>query len=61
MSSKMDEQIAALEDHLKRMKELQQRVKRLHEGGLVSSLEPLAVEAYRVEAELWLAQEKAKK
>jgi RND family efflux transporter MFP subunit len=63
LSSKKDDQVAALKGHLQRMKELQEQVARLRKGGVVSlsSLQPLAVESYLVEAELWLAQEKAKK
>jgi hypothetical protein len=60
MSDKKDNHIAALEGHFKRMKELQQRVTKLREGGLVSSVEPAAAAWYLAEAELWLAKEKAK-
>jgi multidrug resistance efflux pump len=60
MSGKKEDQIAALEAHLKRMKELQQRVTEMNKNGLASSLEVSAVEFHRREAELWLAREKAK-
>ncbi|HKA55759.1 MAG TPA: hypothetical protein VKJ47_19075, partial [Candidatus Binatia bacterium] len=60
MSDKKKDHITALEDHLKRMKELQQRVTKQHEGGLLSSVEPAAAAWYLAEAELWLAKEKAK-
>jgi hypothetical protein len=60
MSDKKTDQIAALEEHLKRMKDLQLRVTVLHKGGLANQLEPIAAEFYRVEAELWLMREKTK-
>lgn len=60
MKGKKDDRVAALEEHLKRMKELQQRVTKQHEGGLVSSVEPAATAWYLAEAELWLAKERAK-
>jgi hypothetical protein len=60
MNGKKGDHNAALEDHFKRMKELQQRVTKLREGGLVSALEPSAAAWYVAEAELWLAKEKAK-
>jgi RND family efflux transporter MFP subunit len=60
VSNKKDERLAALEAHLQRMKDLEKRVEALHKGGRTSPLDPLAAEAYRVEAELWLAQEKAR-
>jgi hypothetical protein len=59
LSSKKDDQIAALDGHLQRMKDLEKRVAAL--SGQVSELEASAAEFYRVEAELWLAREKAKK
>jgi multidrug efflux pump subunit AcrA (membrane-fusion protein) len=60
MSGKKEDQIAALEAHLNRMKELQKRVTEMNKNGLASSLEVSAVEFHRREAELWLAREKAK-
>jgi RNA polymerase sigma factor (sigma-70 family) len=51
---------AALANHLKRMKDLEQVVKKLRGGGLVTSLDPLAVEYYIKEAEVWLARAKGK-
>src|SRR5262245_28391073 len=59
MSGKKEDHSAALKDHLKRMKELQQRVTKLREGGLVSSVEPSAAAWYLAEAELWLASQAA--
>jgi multidrug resistance efflux pump len=60
MSAKKEDRIAALAGHLQRMKEMQQRVVEMNKNGLASSLEVTAVEFYRIEAELWLAREKAK-
>src|SRR5262245_15025201 len=59
MSGKKEEHNAALKDHLKRMKELLQRVTKLREGGLVSSVEPSATAWYLAEAEIWLASQAA--
>jgi hypothetical protein len=60
LNPKEADYIAALEAHLKRMKELEEKVKNLVPDFLSDSA---AVEAkwYRVEAALWLAQAKAKK
>jgi len=60
ISSKKDNQIAALEAHRERLQDLQQRVKTMYQSGLVSLLEVTTVEFHRLEAELWLAREKAK-
>jgi hypothetical protein len=59
LASKKEGQIDALEDHLRRMQDLQRRVEKLAPG-LVTLTEVHSAEFYRVEAELWLAQEKAK-
>ncbi len=59
LSNKKEDHIAALKDHLKRMKELQQRVTKLHEGGLISAIGPPAAAWYVAEAELWLASQAA--
>lgn len=61
ISGKQEDQIAALEAHLKRLKELQQRVAEMNKAGLVPSLDVSAVEFHCTEAELWLAREKAKR
>jgi hypothetical protein len=60
LANKKEEQIAALVDHLRRMQELKQRVENLAKAGMVLPTAVNAVEFYRVEAEVWLAQEKAK-
>jgi hypothetical protein len=59
LGGKKDDQLAALAGHLQRMKELEKRVAKLSE--VVPSLDVSAAEYYRVEAEFWLAREKAKK
>ena len=61
-SSKPEEQIAALEEHLKRMTELQKRVKQVGKD-LLSPRAESEAEWYRLEAQLWVTkakQEKAK-
>jgi hypothetical protein len=58
MSDKRDERIAILEEHIKRMKELQKRVTAMTPDLLPQLLSPAA--AWNLtEAELWLAKEKA--
>jgi hypothetical protein len=59
LSSKYEEQIAALEAHLKRMTELQKRVKMAVKDLLQPKAESEA-EWYRLEAQLWMVQSKAK-
>ncbi|HTU92802.1 MAG TPA: hypothetical protein VMF69_22160 [Gemmataceae bacterium] len=59
-SSKQEEQVAALEDHLKRMTELQKRVK-LVAKDLLSPRAESDAEWYRLEAQLWLAKAKQAK
>jgi hypothetical protein len=61
VNSTRENQVAALEAHLKRMKEVQPRAAAMEQAGLATVLEVAAAEFYRTEAELWLAQEKAKK
>jgi multidrug efflux pump subunit AcrA (membrane-fusion protein) len=60
MGGKNDDRPPALEAHLRRMKELQQRVTEMSRSGLLSPPDASAVEFYRVEAELWLARGRAK-
>jgi hypothetical protein len=59
LSPKHEDQVAALEAHLRRMTKLQERVKEL-----VRDLTPASkadeAEWYRLEAQLWLAKAKAK-
>lgn len=59
LSDKKADQIAALEDHLKRMKELEKRVKVLIPE-YAPPFEGTAAAYWIVEAEIWLAKEKAK-
>jgi multidrug resistance efflux pump len=56
LSPRKDDKVAALEAHLKRMKDWQQRVTQMHQTGLVTSLDVAAAQFYQAEAELWLAQ-----
>jgi len=57
LSSKPEERITALEAHLKRMTELQNRIKSLNKDLLQPRAEAEA-EWYRLEAQLWVAKEK---
>jgi hypothetical protein len=54
-----EQHVAALEAHLKRMTELQNRVKSVGKD-LLSPRSESEAEWYRLEAQLWLAKEKAK-
>jgi hypothetical protein len=63
LSGSKDERIAAFVDHLKRTKELQEKVKTLvgdGNGGLLPASEAPAAEWYLAEAELWLLKERGK-
>jgi RNA polymerase sigma factor (sigma-70 family) len=60
MSPKHEDQVAALEAHLKRMTELKEKVKQLARD-LLLGITVDEAEWYRLEAELWLAQAKAAK
>jgi hypothetical protein len=59
-SSKPEEQVAALEEHLKRMTELQKRIKQIGKD-LLSPRAESDAEWYRLEAELWVAKAKQTK
>jgi hypothetical protein len=59
MSDQKDKHHAALEAHFKRMKELQTKVAQLSPE-LLPPIETSAAAWYLAEAEVWLAQEKAK-
>jgi len=59
LSTKHEDHVAALEAHLKRMSELQNRVKQVSKDLLPPRAESEA-EWYRLEAQLWLAKEKAR-
>jgi RND family efflux transporter MFP subunit len=60
MSTKKEDQVAALEAHLKRMQDLQKRVITMNKVGQGPVRDVAAAEFYQAEAELWLAREKAK-
>jgi hypothetical protein len=55
MTDKPSEQIAALEEHLDRMKKLEELVKKVRRLGFGQAIEVGATEYYRIEAEYWLA------
>lgn len=61
MSEKPAEQLAALEDHLNRMKKLEGLIKKIRRLGFGRSYDVGAAEYYRLEAELWLAKAKSGK
>jgi hypothetical protein len=50
--------VAAFEEHLHRMRELESAMLPLKEQRLLSALDFLEVQAHRLEAELWLARER---
>jgi hypothetical protein len=60
LSDKKAERIAALEDHLARMKELRKVALARYRAGHATHTEALAGEFYVAEAELWLAQAKTR-
>lgn len=60
LSTKKEERVTAFEEHLKRMKKFEEKIKTLREGGFVTQRDALGGEFSRVEAEYWLAVEKAK-
>ena len=59
MSDQKEKQVAALEEHFKRMQTLQKKLAPLAPG-LLPQGETLAAAWYVAEAEVWLAREKAK-
>jgi hypothetical protein len=59
LAVKKADKISAVQGHLDRMKKLEGVVKALLEGGLATSYDPPVAEFYRLEAEQWLAREKA--
>jgi hypothetical protein len=60
LSTKKSECVAAHEHHLKRLRRLEKLARELRNAELVTKLEPLAAEFYRLEAESSLAEAKAK-
>jgi hypothetical protein len=59
MAEKPADRLAALDDHLSRMKKLESLVKKVRRLGFSRSYDVGASEYYRLEAEYWRAQEKA--
>jgi hypothetical protein len=59
MTDKRDEQIAALREHLERMRRLEELVKKVRRLGFGQSIEVGATEYYRIEAEYWLEHARA--
>lgn len=53
------DRIAALREHLARMKQIEDRAQAMHEAGLMNRLDLLSARHARIEAELWLAHEEA--
>jgi hypothetical protein len=56
MAAKPAEHVAALEDHVDRMKKLEELVKKIRRLGFGRSYDVGASEYYRLEAELWVEQ-----
>jgi hypothetical protein len=61
MADKPADQIAALDEHLDRMKKLETLIKKVRRLGFGRSYDVGASEYYRLEAEYWLAREKSPK
>lgn len=53
--------IAAYEDHLMRIKKLENKIRRIRQIGFGDSLDVVEVNFYRKEADFWLAQARAAK
>jgi hypothetical protein len=60
-TDKPAERVAALEDHLSRMKKLEALIKKVRRLGFSNSYDVGASEYYRLEAEHWLEREKTRK
>jgi hypothetical protein len=60
VSARKEDQVAALEAHRERMRDLERRVQRLRGGGNATVREAAAAAFYRLEAEKWLLQAKKK-
>jgi hypothetical protein len=61
MSGKTADRIAALDDHLGRMKKLESHIKKVRRLGFGRSYDVGAAACYRIEAEYWLAQAQSPK
>lgn len=61
MTDKPAERLAALEDHLSRMKKLEALIKKVRRLGFGRSYDVGESEYYRLEAEFWLTREKSGK
>jgi hypothetical protein len=60
LADKKDSQISALEAHLQRMQEMEDRAKAQHLSGQLSLLDYLEAQANRQEAQAWLIELEAK-
>jgi hypothetical protein len=60
LNDKKADRLAALEAHLDRMQKLETLVKKVRRLGFGQSIEVGATEYYRIEAEYWLAAERAR-
>jgi hypothetical protein len=58
MAEKPADRLAALDEHLARMKKLESLIKKVRRLGFGRSYDVGASEYYRIEAEFWLAREK---
>jgi len=61
ITDKPADRVAALEDHLGRMKKLEALIKKVRRLGFTNSYDVGASEYYRLEAEHWLAREQTAK
>jgi hypothetical protein len=61
MSAKPADRIVAIEEHLARMKKLEELIKKVRKLGFGRSYDVGASEFYRLEAEFWLARARSEK
>lgn len=61
MTAKPADRIVAIEEHLARMKKLEELIKKVRKLGFGLSYDVGASEFYRLEAEYWLARARSEK
>jgi hypothetical protein len=60
LATKKEDRVAAAEAHLTRMRSLEKTLRAMHKDGAALDIEVVGAEFYRLEAERWVAQAKAK-
>jgi hypothetical protein len=59
-ANKKDDQVAAVQAHLDRMKKLETQARLMHKAGMITAVDVAACEFYRLEAEKMLDEAKGK-